>query len=264
MLPLIIIVTAAALAIFLVWWLIFETEGVYLGRRVVIWLYDVYARRYDAIKENDDLDEHLYIAQPMMQQLRHRTDPLVLDVATGTGRIPLALCQHARFEGYIIGIDLSRKMLQVAAEKIAAQHFTDYVTLLHGSAELLPFDDHVFDVVTCMESLEFMPQPERQLTEIIRVLRPGGLLLTTLRIHERWMPGRIPTAAQFEAMLSERGIEDIDIQTWQYDYMLVWGRKAGESESGGVRMPEEILRPEDARRIVPFPEIEEGRHEQTV
>ena len=35
----------------LVWWLFIETEGVYLGRGVVIWLYDVYASRYDGIKE---------------------------------------------------------------------------------------------------------------------------------------------------------------------------------------------------------------------
>ncbi len=36
-----------------VWWLLITTEGVYLGRRVVIWLYDVYARRYDRIKQYD-------------------------------------------------------------------------------------------------------------------------------------------------------------------------------------------------------------------
>jgi ubiquinone/menaquinone biosynthesis C-methylase UbiE len=246
-----------AAAVFLVWWLIFESEGVYLGRRVVIWLYDIYARRYDAIKQNDDEDEHVYIAQPVMERLHPHTDPMVLDVAAGTGRIPLALCQHARFEGYIIGVDLSRKMLEVAAEKIAAQHFTDYVTLLHESAEALPFDGNVFDVVTCMEALEFMPQPEAQLTEIIRVLRPGGLLLTTLRVRERWMPGRVWSQEKFQTLLAERGIEHIEFQPWQYDYMLVWGEKSGDSVFTGVQMPEDIIRPEDLRKIVPFPEVAE-------
>lgn len=256
---LLVFVATGFLAAFLIWWLIFETEGVYLGKRIVIGLYDIYARRYDAIKGNADVEEHVYIAQPLMQRLRPRTDPLVLDVATGTGRIPLALCQHVRFEGCIIGLDMSRKMLEVAAEKIAAQRFTDYVTLLHGSAESLPFDDNVFDVVTCMEALEFMPQPAAQLTEIIRVLRPGGLLLTTLRIRERWMPGRIWDESAFTTMLAERGIRAIEIQPWQYDYMLVWGRKTGTSEFIGVRMPEEILKPEYLRNVVAFPDVEDAK-----
>jgi ubiquinone/menaquinone biosynthesis C-methylase UbiE len=261
--PILIVIAVAGIA-FLVWWLIFESEGVYLGRRVVIWLYDIYARRYDNIKQNDDEDEHVYIAQPLLERLHPNTDPLVLDVAAGTGRMPLALCQHARFEGYIIGVDLSRKMLEVAAEKIAREHFTDYVTLLHESAEVLPFDDDVFDVVTCMEALEFMPQPEQQLTEILRVLRPGGLLLTTLRVRERWMPGRIWSQEKFQALLAERGIIDIELQTWQYDYMLVWGKKAGDSAFTGVMMPEEVIQPGALAKIVPFPEVDEGEDEQHI
>ena len=99
--PVLLLVAIVAVVVvvgFLVWYLLFETEGVYLGRGVVVRLYDWYASRYDDIKKFDDITEHLYLAQPIMRRIRYN-DPLVLDVATGTGRLPLALCQHASFEG---------------------------------------------------------------------------------------------------------------------------------------------------------------------
>ncbi len=225
----------------LIWWLIFETEGVYLGRRVVIGLYDLYARRYDNIKQNDDVEEHLQIAQPLMTLLYPQTDALVLDVATGTGRIPLALCQHARFEGHIFALDLSKGMLKQAARKIQDEHFEDYVTLLWGTGEKLPFDDASFDAMTCMEAWEFMPDPEAALKECIRVLRPGGVLFTTNRNDNIIMPGRLWPQDEMRALLQQNGIEDVEFTRWQVDYTLVWGRKAGTAKPIGVRTLEDAL-----------------------
>jgi len=227
---------------FLIWWLFFETEGVYLGKHVVIWLYDVYATRYDDIVEHDEISEHLLLAQPVMQRIAPDNDPLVLDVATGTGRIPMALCQHSRFEGHVIGLDLSRNMLAQAAQKIAAQHFEDYTTLLWISAENLPFDNNAFDVVTCMEALEFMPSAQAVIHELGRVLRPGGLLLTTQRINMPWMPDRTWDRQQMTWYLQQAGIENIEFESWQYDYKKVWGQKSGTSAFTGIRNLEEILR----------------------
>ena len=208
----------------LIWWLIFQTEGVYLGRRIVIWLYDIYATRYDGIVQHEDIDEHFYLAQPLLNRLEH-TVPRVLDVATGTGRLPLALCQHARFEGHIIALDLSRGMLSQAVDKIEANHFSEYVTFLLANGERLPFADNTFEVVTCLEALEFMPQPQQALTELIRVLQPGGLLLTTQRINERWMPGRLWSRPEITHLLSAAGMHQIEFELWQYDYTKVWARK---------------------------------------
>ena len=116
-----IIAAIIAFVVFLIWWLFFETEGVYLGKHVVIWLYDVYATRYDAIVQNEAEDEHLYVAAPLMSRILPHNNPRVLDVATGTGRLPLALCQHPHFEGHIIASDLSRKMMAEAERKITEE-----------------------------------------------------------------------------------------------------------------------------------------------
>lgn len=214
-----------AIIAFLLWWLLIRTEGVYLGRGVVIWLYDVFATRYDNIVQHDDVAEHLYLAQPIMRRLASNTAPQVLDIATGTGRLPMALCQHARFEGHIIALDRSSKMLVQATEKIAREHFNAYVTFLRADAASLPVPDQSFELVTCLEALEFTPDPTAVLDECWRSLRPGGWLLTTLRVNEPLMPGKCWSAGRMRAELSQRGFSDIDFVDWQVDYQQVWARK---------------------------------------
>ncbi len=164
-----ILLSASLLAglIALGWWLLFATEGVYLGRRVVIWLYDLYATRYDGIKHFRREYDHMYLAQPIMERIAPIKSPLILDAATGTGRLPLAMLQHAHFQGRVIAVDLSRRMLSQAAVKFNDAH----VNLLCAPAEHLPFADDCFDVVTCLEALEFMEHPAATLSELIRVLQ---------------------------------------------------------------------------------------------
>lgn len=225
--PIIILVAAIAVVAFLIWWLIFETEGVYLGRRAVVALYDLYAGRYDRIKQFDETADITLISQPLLDRIAPVTDPLMLDVATGTGRVPLLMARNARFQGHIIGLDASRRMLDRAREKIAAARFENFVALLRHDASELPFEDDSFDVVTCLEALEFMPRPQAALAEMIRVLRPGGLLLTTIRIDTRWMPGRTWSETRMRSELEALGMRDIDVMIWQEDYSQVWAPKAG-------------------------------------
>lgn len=219
------IVAVIGVIAFLVWWLVFETEGVFLGQRAVIWLYDLYARRYDDITQVDEIDEHLYLAQPVMAALAPDTMPLVLDVGTGTGRLPLALCQHAAFEGHIVGLDLSSQMLAQAVTKMTENGFDDYVTWVRSPAERLPFADGAFDLVTCLQTLEFTPQPEATLAELVRVLRPGGVLLLSLRQDTPWYFKRVWSPEYMQAQLSQQGLLGIRFETWLVTYQQVWAVK---------------------------------------
>lgn len=229
----------AALAVLFAYWLFTYTEGVYLGQRVVIGLYDLYAKRYDRIKQFDERADFAHLTAPLMKALQPYNDPLVLDAATGTGRLPLALCRHPNFEGHIIGVDLSHKMLGNAAEKLT-QH-RDQITLLSAPAEQLPFPNHLFDVVSCLEALEFTPSPADTLRELIRVLRPGGILLTTNRINARLMPGKVWTDERLITLLQSAGVVDVVVELWQEDYKKVWGRKAGGSAFTGAILLDGLL-----------------------
>lgn len=221
----------------LIWWLFFETEGVYLGPRIVVWLYDVYARRYDSIKRFEPEYEAERLAEPLLALLptlpsAHAAapgGPLVLDVATGTARLQIALhaLPGARFHGTVVGLDASRQMLAVAAEKLRAAGIHP-ARLVQQRADGLPFADGTFDAVTCLEALEFFPDADRAIAECIRVLKPGGLLFLTNRKGTFWMPGRTPALRHTRARLAERfGLTGVSSTIWQVDYDQVWGYKPG-------------------------------------
>ena len=242
MIPLLILLAVITIIGFLIWWLLFESEGVYLGRRVVIWLYDRYANRYDGIKQFDEVHDHLLLSKPILARTEPHTDPLILDVATGTGRLPMAMCQHIAFEGHVIGLDLSRQMLKKASDKLRQHHFDEDVTLIWDNAESIPFPDDTFDVVICLEALEFMPNPKVVLQELGRVLRPAGTLLITNRINTRWMPNRLWSEAELYDLLDSMGMIDIHFEPWQVDYTKVWTVKQGTSSYIGKRPLDELLR----------------------
>lgn len=236
------IVALALVALALIalgYWLLIASEGVYLGRRVVIWLYDLYAGRYDDIKQYSKEYDHMLLAQPLMAQIAPVKTPLILDVATGTARMPLALLRHRGFQGRVIGADLSRRMLGIAAYKLGGEKRTN---LILTPAERLPFPDNTFDAVTCLEALEFMSSPDAVLAEIARVLRPGGLLFTSNRINTRLMPGKTRSDDDLRARLEALGMEHIVIEYWQVDYNRVWAKKRGTSTPTLARPLAEILR----------------------
>ena len=234
---------ALGVAAAVIYWLFFLTEGAYLGERVVVWLYDLYARRYDAIKQWDMQDEVEYLAKPFAAAVgEHRRPPLILDVAAGTGRLPLAvrrsrLLPDARW----VLLDASAKMLEQARERLGEDDRLHYV---QHTAQRLPFEDALFDVVSCLEALEFMPDPEGALDELIRVLRPGGLLFITNRAGPgiRFMPGRIWSRNQVFQLLKARSMTQISIRPWLVDYEWVTAVKKGRFQPPG--------RAEDAEELI--------------
>lgn len=224
----------------IIWWLFIASEGVYLGRRTVIWLYDLFAQRYDDVKNFDRIYEHALLAQPILERIAPHRAPLVLDVATGTGRLPLALLNHKQFQGRVIGVDLSRRMLHSAAAKLYDER--DRAHLMWCPAEDLPFADNTFDVVTSLEAMEFMTDPKAALHEMIRVLRPGGLLFISNRINTKVMPGKTWDRDTLGELLVEYGIAEADLEPWQADYDRVWAVKDGDADPTGARPLGEILR----------------------
>ncbi len=243
MIELLTSVVSALLALallWLAWWLLIASEGVYLGRRAVIWLYDLHASRYDATKRVQPLYERALLAQPLLDGIAPHRAPMVLDVATGTGRLPLALLAHPDFQGQVIATDLSRGMLRIAARK--ARDWSGRCCLLRCPAQSLPFGDASFDMVTCLEALEFMPRPAAVLAELLRVLRPGGLLFISNRIHTRLMPGKTWNHAQLTRLLRDFGAAEVWAEPWQVDYERIFVRKTGTSAPVGARPPGELLR----------------------
>ncbi len=226
----------------LLYWQLGIAEGTYLGPRVVAWLYDLVAPLYDRIKGFDAEMEQWYLGLPLALALDGVPNPLVLDVGCGTGRLARALFFQPRFRGHIVGVDLSRRMLAHAVRE--TRPWADRVAFIRRDARFLPFSDHTFDAVVSLEMLEFTPDPRRVVRELVRVLRPGGILLVSNRIgaEARLMPGRTFSTETFAAFLQTLPLERIHVQPWQVYYDLVWARKVGHPTGGGVRPLREILR----------------------
>lgn len=218
----------------LLYWLLVITEGVYLGRRLVVWLYDLTADRYDNIKQYSQMTEEFFIIRPLLKLLASHPAPLILDVATGTGRVPYFLLETPTFNGKVVGLDPSQKMLAAARAKL--QPYGHRAALVQQTANALPFATATFEAVTCLESLEFFPSDTVALEEMFRVLKPGGILLVTRRRgwEAKTFLGRYRSREQFEQHLLTLGLARVQTQPWQVQYDLVFARKPAEQMPDGA------------------------------
>jgi len=97
----------------------------------------------------------------------------VLEVGVGTG---LAL-PHYRGEKRVVGVDLSREMLEKASERVARERLGHVVGLAEMDAERMAFADGAFDIAVAMFTASVVPDAKRLYAEMSRVVRPGGHLL---------------------------------------------------------------------------------------
>ena len=108
----------------------------------------------------------------------------ILDVATGTGDLALAL--RSAGAANVIGLDFSASMLGEANRKDAVAVGDGHISWIEGDAMSLPFADQSFDAVTVAFGLRNTPSYPAALGEMLRVLRPGGTLVcletTPLRV----------------------------------------------------------------------------------
>ncbi len=97
----------------------------------------------------------------------------VLDLGSGTGYPALLAAQTVGPIGSVIGLDLAEQMLSVAERK-AHRLGLGNVTLKTGDVTALPFEANSFDAITSRFCLMFLPEIPKAVTEIARVLKPGG------------------------------------------------------------------------------------------
>jgi phosphatidylethanolamine/phosphatidyl-N-methylethanolamine N-methyltransferase len=109
------------------------------------------------------------------QWINQKGERDILEVGVGTG---LALPLYHRDKN-VTGIDFSHDMLAKAREKVEEKQLPQVVALRQMDARALDFPDASFDTVAAMHILSVVPEPERVMAEIARVLRPGGHVVIT-------------------------------------------------------------------------------------
>ncbi len=99
--------------------------------------------------------------------------PTILDVATGTGDLAIAMAQRLP-QARVLGVDPSKGMLDVAQKKIEERGLSGRVTIEVHSAENLALEDERYDVVTAAFGVRNFGDLERGLSEMVRVTKCGG------------------------------------------------------------------------------------------
>jgi arsenite methyltransferase len=103
--------------------------------------------------------------------LAPRAGERVLDVGSGPGFVVERIGELVGASGAVCGIDISDPLLSVAREHCAHQQWVEF---RHANATDLPFPDGSFDAVISTQVLEYVPDVDTALSEIHRVVRPGG------------------------------------------------------------------------------------------
>ena len=117
--------------------------------------------------------------EPYAIEVSKRIDPssvhIVLEIASGTGRVTRHLRERIPGTSKLIASDISQDMLSVAKEKLRNLDI-DWQII---DAQQLPFNDNSIDLVVCCFGYMFVPDKPKAFAEAYRVLKPGGMLLFT-------------------------------------------------------------------------------------
>lgn len=139
-------------------------------------MFDNIAHRYDFLNRFLSAGIDIQWRKKAIRQLKELRPKRILDVATGTADVAIMAARILQPER-IIGIDISDGMLALGRKKIEKAGLANHIELLNGDSETINFEDSSFDAVTVAFGVRNFQHLEKGLSEIRRVLKPGGKLV---------------------------------------------------------------------------------------
>ena len=137
-------------------------------------VFDSVAPKYDLLNDVLSLGLHRVWKSRCINATETKQGQKVLDIASGTCDLAIALARRAG-AGNVVATDINHEMLAIGAQRLLQAGFP--CPVVEADAEMLPFADNTFDVVTVSFGIRNMTHKDRALREMLRVLRPGGRLL---------------------------------------------------------------------------------------
>lgn len=155
-------------------------------KKQVTQMFDNISKEYDMLNRVISFRADKKWRKKVVQWVGDTNPDKILDIATGTGDLAIALSKTKASK--IIGLDISEGMLNVGKEKVKKAHLSDRVEMVLGDSEKLPFGNNEFDAITVAFGVRNFENLEKGLSEIYRVLKPKGIFV----VLETSVPTKFP------------------------------------------------------------------------
>lgn len=129
------------------------------------------APKYDLMNNLISLGVQKHWRRLFLKKLTINKHDQCLDLCCGTADSTIALAKRAKL---VTGLDFNQKMLALAQDKVKKKHLQAKIKLVRGDAMKLPFAANSFACVTICFGLRNVPDASKTITEVYRVLKPGG------------------------------------------------------------------------------------------
>ncbi|MFS4469554.1 bifunctional demethylmenaquinone methyltransferase/2-methoxy-6-polyprenyl-1,4-benzoquinol methylase UbiE [Maribacter sp. 2210JD10-5] len=158
-----------------------------LGKKQqVTQMFDSISGNYDGLNRVISFGIDVKWRKEVVALLKKEKPESILDIATGTGDLAIALVKTGAKK--IVGLDISPGMLSVGKDKVQKKELDHTIEMVVGDSENLSFADNTFDAVTVSFGVRNFETLETGLAEILRVLKPNG----TLAVLETAVPTKTP------------------------------------------------------------------------
>ena len=149
-------------------------------------MFDTISKNYDGLNRVISFGIDIKWRKKVVEILKKEQPESILDIATGTGDLAIALVSTGAKK--IIGLDISPGMLSVGKEKVTDKNLDNTIEMVVGDSENLVFADNSFDAVTVSFGVRNFETLTTGMAEILRVLKPNGSLV----ILETSVPTKTP------------------------------------------------------------------------
>lgn len=149
-------------------------------------MFDDIAYRYDFLNRALSGGLDIVWRKKALVYLKELQPKTILDVATGTGDVAIMASRLLK-PTHITGIDISGGMLELGRKKVADLGLQNTIELLKGDSETISFANQSFDAVTVAFGVRNFQNLEKGLSEILRVLKPGGRLVVLEFSQPKWL-----------------------------------------------------------------------------
>ena len=140
------------------------------------------------------------ILPEMVRALRLPRGSLGLAAGCGIGLQCLLLADEVGPTGHVIGLDVSTGMLDYGREMVKKANLSERISFQEGDVNNLPFDDNTFDWIWSVDCAGLVPpEPMSSLRELVRVVRPGGIVAIAAWSSQKLLPGYPGLEARLEA-----------------------------------------------------------------